>query len=429
MKFFTKLFILFVLVLSGSVYGQEGWDDVIPSNTYPGILGVYALDSDNVWVVGQEGTILNTTNSGTSWSEINCPVTYSLYNVEFISADTGWVGGDDDSQTEVLRTTDGGLSWEIQFLRSSPEGNYDIEFMEGGPGESHRGFVTAGLSHVWRTDDYGENWVLSPIGGCGAGDLQSIWFIDKNEGWFVGTPSTVSEVTIVHTTDGGETFDVQTNPMDPDVKLNCVSFADNQHGIAVGNAGTILYTSDGGQNWEERTFNFNLWWSVYLTQSGKAWAVGEKGSIIYSTDWGYTWTAQESGVSCMLWEVIFVNDDEGWIAGGGIGQPGVILHTTTGGVITDVKDDNIIRKFELYQNYPNPFNPVTVIKYEIQSENYIALKVYDALGNEVAVIVDEEQAAGNYKYEFNAEKLSSGVYYYKLKSGDYSETKKMLLLK
>lgn len=427
MKLITFTLLAF---LSFNIYCQNGWNNVTPAGTNPGLYGIYALDSDNVWVVGDEGTILNTTNGGLNWTDITCPVTYSLNNVHFITADTGWVGGDNESITEIMRTTDGGLSWGLKTLTSSgPEGNHDIEFIKGDPGEVPRGFVTAGLSHVWRTDDYGENWVQSPIGGCGANDLESICFINKDEGWFVGTPSTTLEVSIVHTTDGGETYDIQTNPTDPDIKLNSVCFADNQHGVAVGNAGTIIYTSDGGQNWEIIPYPYSRWQSVFVTESGKAWAVGQNGNIAYSADWGYTWTAQESGVSCELWEVFFINDNEGWIVGGGIGQPGVILHTTTGGVITDVRKENIVRKFELFQNYPNPFNPVTMIRYEIRSLNYVTLNVYDVLGNKVGTVIDEEQGAGSYEYEFNAENLSSGVYYYELKSGDYKETRKMLLLK
>lgn len=431
MKFFTKLFILFVLVLSGSVYGQQGWNDVTPSNTYPGLLGVYALDSDNVWIVGQEGTILNTTNRGTTWSEINCPENYPLRNVHFINADTGWVGGDDDSDTEVMRTTDRGLTWEIQNLDNTDWGNYDIKFIEGGVGEPPRGFVTAGRALVWKTDDYGENWESTlGYGGCGASNFQSICLINKNEGWFVGEPALTMEVTIVHTTDGGETYEIQTNPMDPDVKLNGVCFADNQHGVAVGLAGTILYTADGGQNWEERTFNSTRWWSVSLTQSGKAWAVGQNGSIIHSTDWGYTWTAQESGVTCELWEIFFVNDDEGWIAGGGIGQPGVILHTSTGGVITAVDDaKEVVSDFELHQNYPNPFNPTTTIVYQIPEKNFVTLKIFDVLGNEITTLINEEKEAGSYESILNAEGLVSGVYYYQLESGSYIETRKMILIK
>ena len=420
----------FILFFQFSLFAQSGWNNVAPSDTLPGILGIYALSSQNVWVVGQEGTILNTTNSGIVWNEINSPVAYSLYNVHFINADTGWIGGDNGTITEIIRTTNRGSSWELKTLAASDYGNYDIEFTDGGTGDPPRGFVTAGRSLVWRTDDYGNNWGTTGIdGGCGAGDLQSICFIDKNEGWFVGTPALGSEVTIVHTTDGGQTYDIQTNPTDPDIKLNCVSFATDQQGIAVGLAGTILYTSDGGQNWEIRPYNSDSWTSVSLNQSGKAWAVGYTGNIAYSTDWGYTWTAQQSGVTCVLWEVFFVNDDEGWIVGGGIGQPGVILHTTSGGVVTGIDDNKIVKEFMLFQNYPNPFNPATKIKYSIPHRSLVTLKVLDILGKEIITLINEDKSAGTYELTWNAANLPSGVYFYKIKAGNYVSVKKMILIK
>ena len=91
-------------------------------------------------------------------------------------------------------------------------------------------------------------------------------------------------------------------------------------------------------------------------------------------------------------------------------------------------------KFSLEQNYPNPFNPSTKIKYSIPSivsnkEMSSVLKVYDVLGNEVATLVDKAQTSGTYEVEFNNTQLSSGIYYYQLKSGSNVETKKMMLLK
>ena len=427
MKILTTTFLLSFLFCA---LAQEGWYDVTPSGTYPGLHGIYALDSENVWVVGEDGTILNTTDGGSIWNEITCPVTYPLYNVHFINADTGWVGGDNPSDTEIMRTIDGGLTWDLKTLSGAyGYGNYDIEFVYGNPGDPPSGFVSAGLSLVWKTTDYGENWVNLGWGGCGANSLVSISFIDKDKGWFVGERSGSPDVTIVHTTDGGQTYEIQTNPTDPDIKLNCVSFATSQQGVAVGLAGTILYTSDSGQNWEIRPYSSNRWQSVFLTQSGKAWAVGANGNIGYSTDWGYTWTTQESGVDSELREVIFINDNEGWIVGGGTGYPGVILHTTNGGVVSDVNENNIVSQFELHQNYPNPFNPNTNIRYQIPERSFITLKVFDVLGNEVASLLNEEREAGNYESTFNAEGLGSGVYFYQIKSGTYYETKKMILIK
>ena len=85
--------------------------------------------------------------------------------------------------------------------------------------------------------------------------------------------------------------------------------------------------------------------------------------------------------------------------------------------------------FSLTQNFPNPFNPITKIDYEVPQECLHALKVFDVLGNVVANLISEYRSAGSYSIEFNASELSSGIYYYQLKAGDFVETKKMILMK
>ncbi len=97
---------------------------------------------------------------------------------------------------------------------------------------------------------------------------------------------------------------------------------------------------------------------------------------------------------------------------------------------TEVGENNTNpNTFSLAQNYPNPFNPITTIKYSIPSSNIVSLKIYDILGNEVTTLINTFQNAGTYETNFNASNLSSGTYFYKLKSGNFSETKKLLLLK
>jgi hypothetical protein len=86
-------------------------------------------------------------------------------------------------------------------------------------------------------------------------------------------------------------------------------------------------------------------------------------------------------------------------------------------------------EFRLDQNYPNPFNPSTTIKYSIPSAEFVTLKVFDILGNEVTTLVNNKKAAGNYQVEFNAETLPSGVYYYTLVTESFVQTKKMMLVK
>ncbi|MEP7145632.1 MAG: T9SS type A sorting domain-containing protein [bacterium] len=85
--------------------------------------------------------------------------------------------------------------------------------------------------------------------------------------------------------------------------------------------------------------------------------------------------------------------------------------------------------FKLYQNYPNPFNPGTIINYELKVRNNVTLKVYDQNGKEVSLLVNKRQNPGNYKLEFNAQNLSSGVYFYTLRVGNSVQTKSMIVLK
>ena len=100
-------------------------------------------------------------------------------------------------------------------------------------------------------------------------------------------------------------------------------------------------------------------------------------------------------------------------------------------ITTDVKEvgDQIPAYYKLEQNYPNPFNPSTTIQFSIPEQSFVKLEVFNSLGEKVSTLVSEDLNAGNYQYEWNAEKLSSGIYFYKLITGNFTETKKMILMK
>jgi hypothetical protein len=92
-------------------------------------------------------------------------------------------------------------------------------------------------------------------------------------------------------------------------------------------------------------------------------------------------------------------------------------------------ENTSVHKFTLSQNYPNPFNPTTTIRYEIPSNTYVSLIVYDMLGNEVKRLVDSEKSTGVYEVKFDTDNLATGMYIYRLTTGEYSESKKMMFLK
>jgi hypothetical protein len=103
---------------------------------------------------------------------------------------------------------------------------------------------------------------------------------------------------------------------------------------------------------------------------------------------------------------------------------GVAIPTTSVENIGEIPTE-----YALYQNYPNPFNPATTISFSLPSKSFVSLKVYDALGREVSTILNEELSAGTYSKQWNAADLPSGVYFYCLQTGSFTETKKLVLLK
>lgn len=115
---------------------------------------------------------------------------------------------------------------------------------------------------------------------------------------------------------------------------------------------------------------------------------------------------------------------------GGVGMSGVI----TVQAATDV-DDKVLTNtdYKLFQNFPNPFNPSTIITFQVFVQSSVSIIVYDIIGNQVATLLNEEKPAGKYTVNFDASNtgklLSSGIYYYKMRAGNFSEIKKMVLIK
>lgn len=150
------------------------------------------------------------------------------------------------------------------------------------------------------------------------------------------------------------------------------------------------------------------------------------------------WYQQVSGTGYYLNSVFFTDANTGFIAGDSGGTHGLILKTTTGG-ITFIQPigNEIPNEFLLYQNYPNPFNPVTRIRFQIplsrgvgaEGGRGVLLKVYDILGREVITLVNEQLKPGSYEVEWNASSYPGGVYFYTLSAGDFSETRKAILIK
>jgi len=165
-----------------------------------------------------------------------------------------------------------------------------------------------------------------------------------------------------------------------------------------------------------------------LSWDAFAMKIDSNGDSLWSKKWGGP--QSESAYS------IQPTTDGGYIVGGvttSYGAGGADIYITKFSAETTGLDDPskklIPNWFTISQNYPNPFNPLTNIKYQIPEINFVTLKVYDVLGNEVAILVSEEKTMGRYEVKFNAISLPSGIYFYRLQVGSFVETKKMVLMK
>ena len=146
------------------------------------------------------------------------------------------------------------------------------------------------------------------------------------------------------------------------------------------------------------------------------------------TDGGTTWISiQHRGSPIICNDIYFHDIQRGFI----IGYDGLILGTTIGGVssVELSSDPSKPLTHRLSSNFPNPFNSTTNFSFSTSSQSFVSLRVYDLLGKEVATVVSEGLPAGNYSRKWNAFGLASGVYFYRLQVGSFTETKKLILLR
>jgi photosystem II stability/assembly factor-like uncharacterized protein len=357
---------------------------------------VYAIDNQNVFTVGtivggipalaQKAIILRTTNSGLTWTN-KTDETIIIFNSVFFTNDSiGWISG----PGTILKTKDKGTNWNKITLEPNMSSGM-IQFINENIGWSGKQYDTC----LWKTTDGGKNWssqsIDSELG------LFSFHFVNFNVGWVVGEDRGYCNV--FKTTDGGENW------------------------TSINNVPKSNYSS-------VRFINENIGWIAGGYQISGQFS----STIIKTTDGGNTWINQDCPTTQELSSLFFINENTGWVVGDGI------FKTTNGGGAVSVKENKnyIPKRIELFQNYPNPFNPSTTIEYQIppspfykkgERGGFVSLKVYDLLGREVATLVDEKKPAGKYTVRWNAEKLSSGVYFYRLRTGVFSETKKMILIR
>jgi photosystem II stability/assembly factor-like uncharacterized protein len=411
----TLFFLVVPEELSAQIWGQQ------TNSNKSALLDVYFVNQDTGYVSGYNGTILKTVNGGTDWVAQNSGVTDALNGIQFIDEKIGYAsGGFKFSATNftLVKTINGGDTWTNVPVATSKSGG-GIWFLSADTGFCAYAETLYGESVIAKTVNGGASW---DVVYTGTGWISFFYFTDSKNGY-----ATVSDGSVLKTTDGGQNW----TSLNLGVNLwgSGIYFFSKDTGFVGGRTNgeaAIFKTVNAGVNWEPIASS-NMIYQLFFADREHGFALSVDttgaGKIIKSTDGGNTWL-DETTPKSNLRGIYFLNTNLGYA----VGDSGVILKYS---IATSAKEppQNIPARFSLDQNYPNPFNPSTVISYQLPTNSFVTLEVYDVLAREVNTLVNEHQRAGSHSVTFNASGLPSGVYFYRLEAGTYHDTKKLLLLK
>jgi len=370
-------------------------------------------------------------NFGNTWINYYTPDSWDGIDVSIIDKNNIWFCTD----SRIYHSNNGGLDWVIQYEDTSISSFYNfIHFLDKDTGivmgDAQESSVPA---PILQTTNGGNNWISVNNdylkGEVSRDAFHTISFPSKHVGYFFGS----RKKNLYKTIDGGISWEVIDLPEGiNDVYM--LKFYNETLGILVSDIypgdDLLFRTIDGGENWKKLSLLTNTWHhdiEFLPSKPEKVWFT-DYDNLFYSSDTGNTW--QEVKIiegSLGARNIEFLNDSIGFI----LCDDGKFFATeNNGGIVTSIKSENlnIVNDYKLHQNYPNPFNPTTKISYQIPTSGNVKITVYDILGNEVAELVNENKNAGYHEVEYNAENLVSGVYFYQITTGNYIQSKKMILL-
>jgi photosystem II stability/assembly factor-like uncharacterized protein len=425
------LVVLHLLGWAGTYNARAQW---VPQNsgTSVSLRDIAVLDSLTMIAVGDSGIILKTIDGGNVWSRRPSGTAKKIRALAFSSFDHRFLIGVGRSQQ--LKSTDSGDSWAVDSIG----GNYVA--VACSPDSVPAICMGTDNGTIRLSTDAGGTWTVT----IGFRPIQTISLVHQSSSPLearVGTDLWSGVATITDTI--AWTF------LSYPIILGLGEFVYGgdlrgavQYLCGVGGGGPggypfVLRRGGGfGNAWQRVWIPFLPSYPsdaaaipgthiVYLC--GAIYGLGSNEGILKSTDDGSSWVGQPITIGQPLHGISFFDEN----ISVAVGDSGVILATRNGGVtpVEVAKGGELLMRMKLEQNYPNPFNPTTTIKYELPRASEVALSVYDMLGRQVSVLVNERKAPGSYSVTFDGSYLSSGVYFYRIVAGSFTETKRLLLIR
>jgi photosystem II stability/assembly factor-like uncharacterized protein len=382
--------------------------------------------SDTLLFAGtNDGRMFRSSDNGNSWNRVSSGLPNSFIHCLVLSGANLFVGGNDG----VFLSTNNGTNWTkvstglplgVKAAAISAEGKV---LFAGTPSASN----TNGIDGVYRSTDNGGSWART---SSGLTNTHIHCFASIGTSLFVGTGGGG----VFRSTNDGESWTAVNAGLVDSFGIGVVaSLVVSGSNLYAGRFGGVFLSSDNGETWSAANSGlpteYQPDYAHCLAISGANLFAAISGSqgVFLSSNGGSTWIEANLGLTNLAVVCLAVcgsNMFAGTYNGGVWRRPLAEMVTAVEPIAGQPPHE-----FVLDQNYPNPFNPSTTIKYELPKSSEVRLSVYDLLGREVSVLVNEKREAGVHEVKCDGANLASGVYFYRLQAGDFVQSKKLIIVK
>ncbi|MFK7845139.1 MAG: T9SS type A sorting domain-containing protein [Rhodothermales bacterium] len=439
----NKLFLAFVLFIIGTsppllAQTVPSWQLLPDAPVVSRHNDAYFVTPESGWIVNGAGEIFNTEDGGDNWQLQLRQSASHFRSVGFVDDQRGWAGnvgegefGTTDANV-LYQTNDGGQSWTpyLDFEGPTPKGLCGMYVVNDstvvGVGR------VRGPSFFIKTTDGGATWISKDMSAYAAG-LIDVYFFNPDVGIAVGLTNADHEQSsgvILHTSDGGETWETRFTTTRTGEWFWKISFPSDQVGYISlqRNSQTPIYfvkTTDGGATWEEKIFYQSYYFvqGIGFINETTGWIGGNSSfPTMQTTDGGETWYSADFGARVNRFR--FLGDSLGYAVGRSV-------YKLNAQEPVDIADEQPIANNQpvLFPNFPNPFNPTTTVSFELPNPGEVTLAVYDVMGRLTRTLSSEQLPVGRHEVVFDASGLPSGTYLIRMDTPNGFITRKAVLLK
>ncbi len=429
MQNFLKIFLVFIFSCN-LLLAQEYWLKQ-SSPTHKNLATCFFTDTLNGWIGGDSGLILYTSDNGQNWIKQNSRVNDEIVSLFFVNNRIGYglalefdFTPPNFNGSRILSTSDGGNTWNNYLYPDTNLFLNSIFFLD-----SIKGFMAGSHGKLFYTNNSGSDWTEGVIdsGFMFAFPVEKIKFYNSMTGFASGGAFDIAGV-MWRSTNGGRNWISQIVGPEP---VNDFHIFDSFNILGVGGdfeyGASKVRSTNGGVVWNYNELGvFGIANSIGFRTNTEAWsALGIIDSFLLSTNKGENWRLVGTPGGTRINDLVFINSTHGWA----VGKEGAILKYNSNVMNVENEISNLPSAFVLYQNYPNPFNPETNIRFELPAAEFVTLKVFDIQGKEIKTLISGDLSPGRYEIEFAGTDYPSGIYYYRLETGEQVLTKRMMLIK